>query len=72
MGGRMLAARSGVAALAVRVSERIMVMGPRCCWGRCFGAGGGPGENEMNAFLHIAADNSAQVLLAFLRAWPQE
>lgn len=33
-------------------------------------AGGGPGENEMNAFLHIAADNSAQVLLAFLRAWP--
>lgn len=35
-------------------------------------AGGGPGENEMNAFLHIAAGNSAQVLLAFLRAWPQE
>ncbi|MGB6008877.1 5'-methylthioadenosine/S-adenosylhomocysteine nucleosidase [Castellaniella sp.] len=34
-------------------------------------AGGGPGENEMNAFLHIAADNSAQVLLAFLRAWPR-
>ena len=33
-------------------------------------AGGGPGENEMNAFLHIAADNAAQVLLAFLRAWP--
>jgi adenosylhomocysteine nucleosidase len=32
-------------------------------------AGGGPGENEMNAFLHIAADNAAQVLLAFLRAW---
>ncbi len=33
-------------------------------------AGGGPGENEMDAFLHIAADNAAQVLLAFLRAWP--
>lgn len=33
-------------------------------------AGGGLGENEMNAFLHIAADNAAQVLLAFLRAWP--
>lgn len=32
-------------------------------------AGGGPGENEMNAFLQIAADNAAQVLLAFLRAW---
>ncbi len=32
-------------------------------------AGGGPGENEMDAFLHIAADNAAQVLLAFLRAW---
>lgn len=32
-------------------------------------AGGGPGGNEMNAFLHIAADNAAQVLLAFLRAW---
>ena len=32
-------------------------------------AGGGPGENEMNTFLHIAADNAAQVLLAFLRAW---
>lgn len=34
-------------------------------------AGGGPGENEMNAFLHIAAGNAAHVLLAFLRAWPQ-
>ena len=34
-------------------------------------AGGGPGENEMHAFLHIAADNAARVLLAFLRAWPK-
>lgn len=33
-------------------------------------AGGGPGENEMNTFLHVAANNAAQVLLAFLRAWP--
>ena len=35
-------------------------------------AGGGPGENEMHTFLHIAADNAAQVLLAFLRAWSGE
>lgn len=34
-------------------------------------AGGGPGENEMDVFLHIAADNAAHVLLAFLRAWPE-
>lgn len=33
-------------------------------------AGGGEGENEMHTFLSIAADNAAQVLLAFLRAWP--
>lgn len=33
-------------------------------------AGGGAGENEMHTFLQIAADNSAHVLLAFLRAWP--
>lgn len=33
-------------------------------------AGGGQGENEMHTFLDIAADNAAQVLLAFLRAWP--
>lgn len=33
-------------------------------------AGGGPGENEMNVFLHIAANNAAHVMLAFLRAWP--
>lgn len=32
-------------------------------------AGGGPGENEMHTFLGLAADNAAQVLLAFLRAW---
>ncbi len=33
-------------------------------------AGGGPGENEMEAFFGLAADNAAHVLLAFLRAWP--
>jgi adenosylhomocysteine nucleosidase len=33
-------------------------------------AGGGPGENEMPVFLHIAAGNAAHVLLAFLKAWP--
>lgn len=33
-------------------------------------AGGGEGENEVHTFLSIAADNAAQVLLAFLRAWP--
>jgi adenosylhomocysteine nucleosidase len=32
-------------------------------------AGGGEGENEMGTFMHIAADNSAKVLLAFLAAW---
>lgn len=32
-------------------------------------AGGGPGENEMETFLKLAADNSAKVLLAFLAAW---
>lgn len=32
-------------------------------------AGGGEGENEMGTFFKIAADNSAQVLLAFLAAW---
>jgi adenosylhomocysteine nucleosidase len=32
-------------------------------------AGGGEGENEINTFFGIAADNSARVLLAFLRAW---
>lgn len=32
-------------------------------------AGGGPGENEMDTFLHVAADNAAQVLLDFLHAW---
>ncbi len=31
-------------------------------------AGGGDGENEMDTFMRIAADNSARVLLAFLRA----
>ena len=32
-------------------------------------AGGGPGENELETFFRIAADNSATVLLAFLAAW---
>jgi adenosylhomocysteine nucleosidase len=32
-------------------------------------AGGGEGENEIGTFFQIAADNSAQVVLAFLRAW---
>lgn len=32
-------------------------------------AGGGGGENEINTFFRIAADNSARVLLAFLGAW---
>jgi adenosylhomocysteine nucleosidase len=32
-------------------------------------AGGGPGENELETFFKIAADNSATVLLAFLAAW---
>jgi len=32
-------------------------------------AGGGEGANEMHTFMNIAADNSARVLLAFLKAW---
>ncbi|NML45748.1 5'-methylthioadenosine/S-adenosylhomocysteine nucleosidase [Ramlibacter sp. G-1-2-2] len=32
-------------------------------------AGGGEGENEIGTFFKIAADNSANVLLAFLAAW---
>jgi adenosylhomocysteine nucleosidase len=32
-------------------------------------AGGGPGENELDTFFKVAADNSATVLLAFLAAW---
>ena len=32
-------------------------------------AGGGDGDNEIETFLRIAADNSARVLLAFLAAW---
>jgi adenosylhomocysteine nucleosidase len=32
-------------------------------------AGGGQGENEIRTFMHIAAENSARVLLAFLAAW---
>lgn len=32
-------------------------------------AGGGEGENEIETFLRIAAENSARVLVAFLDAW---
>ncbi len=32
-------------------------------------AGGGKGENEIETFFKLAADNSAKVLLAFLSAW---
>jgi len=32
-------------------------------------AGGGKGENEIDTFFKLAADNSAKVLLAFLAAW---
>ncbi len=35
-------------------------------------AGGGPGENEINTFFAIAADNSANLLLKFLQAWTPE
>ena len=33
-------------------------------------AGGGPGANEMDSFFQLAADNSAAVVLAFLKALP--
>lgn len=33
-------------------------------------AGGGAGENEMYAFMGVAAENASNVLLAFLKAWP--
>ncbi len=32
-------------------------------------AGGGPGENEIGTFFQIAADNSAELVLAFLETW---
>ena len=32
-------------------------------------AGGGEGENEIGTFFRLAADNSAKVVMAFLRAW---
>lgn len=32
-------------------------------------AGGGKGENEIETFFKLAADNSANVLMAFLKAW---
>ena len=34
-------------------------------------AGGGAGENEINTFYQLAADNAAKVLLAFLDAWEE-
>jgi len=34
-------------------------------------AGGGPGENEIDIFFQLAADNSAKVIMAFLKAWPK-
>jgi adenosylhomocysteine nucleosidase len=33
-------------------------------------AGGGPGENEVGTFFGLAANNSARVMVAFLKAWP--
>jgi adenosylhomocysteine nucleosidase len=33
-------------------------------------AGGGPGENEMGTFFQLAADNSAAVVEAFVKALP--
>ncbi|MBN1265561.1 MAG: 5'-methylthioadenosine/S-adenosylhomocysteine nucleosidase [Anaerolineales bacterium] len=32
-------------------------------------AGGGPGENEIDIFFQLAAENSARVVLAFLEVW---
>jgi adenosylhomocysteine nucleosidase len=32
-------------------------------------AGGGPQENEINTFFQLAANNSAEVLLAFMETW---
>ncbi len=35
-------------------------------------AGGGPGANEIGTFFQLAANNSAAVTVAFLKAWPQQ
>lgn len=35
-------------------------------------AGGGEGANEMETFMHLAADNSARMLMAFLTAWGRQ
>lgn len=32
-------------------------------------AGGGPGENEIGTFFGLAADNAAEVLIQFMKAW---
>lgn len=34
-------------------------------------AGGGPGENELNTFFQLAADNSAAVVMSFLQRLPR-
>jgi adenosylhomocysteine nucleosidase len=34
-------------------------------------AGGGSGENQIDTFFQLAANNSAKVLAAFLEAWPK-
>jgi adenosylhomocysteine nucleosidase len=34
-------------------------------------AGGGPDENEIDVFFQLAANNSAKVMMAFLKAWPK-
>lgn len=35
-------------------------------------AGGGDGENESRTFARLASDNSAAVVMAFLRALPRD
>ncbi len=35
-------------------------------------AGGGPGENEMETFMTLAAENAAALLVAFVEALPAE
>jgi adenosylhomocysteine nucleosidase len=34
-------------------------------------AGGGEGENQIQTFFQLAADNSARVVMAFLKRWPR-
>jgi adenosylhomocysteine nucleosidase len=35
-------------------------------------AGGGPGENELPTFFQLAADNSAKVVISFLKEWANQ